>query len=87
MYTTNSKDDIANMDEPEVIQVYLHDDDETARYEIDTEGKVYDIENACYLISNEDYEMIANENRHMANTLKLKGFSSDEISDIANGAI
>jgi len=56
MQTTNSKDDIANMDEPEVVQVYLHDDDETAHYEIDTEGKVYDIENACYLISSIEQE-------------------------------
>ena len=38
-------------------------------------------------VSIEDYEMICRENRAMAEKLERDGYTQDQISDIANGAI
>lgn len=39
------------------------------------------------LKTNEDYDMLARENKAMASKLQVLGFTPDQISDIANGAI
>jgi Holliday junction resolvasome RuvABC DNA-binding subunit len=36
---------------------------------------------------NEDYEMLADENKNMAKALSKLGYTRDQISDICNGAI
>lgn len=86
-----------------VYNEYISFCDENAQeqYKLYTDGTIYDVQNsedipqvlfkvkdfAQRMEKNEDYDMLARENKAMANALSKLGHTNAQISDIANGAI
>ena len=86
MIKTNMKNKAINalnrIDELASLQVVDNEEGEAEQLEKDY-NLVFDFINA----NNEDYEMLAEENKNMAKALSKLGYTRDQISDICNGAI